>query len=358
MVHISVLVLAMNEIEFARTVLRGEPEARARFIQRYSDDILKAILKVCRGRCQGNCALRFRLDRSTLNAVRCDELSDMYLFSIEYITKSSLKYFKGNIPLDDWMKFQLNTKGDYFKYMFNAYLAKKYPITGKARVPDRFKKIWSKTQKNIYKTWLRGKSIPEIADKSGLSEEYVQKIVDDLIHQLEEAGLLGGLMASLSFEEFDARRSLTEKRTGGYKDRIEDQPETNTSEEETDDALMTVPTKQSEPITRMLVDSLKDALDTALSKLSTVEYRLLALKFDKDYTLAEIAKVSERLNLGNPSASQVGHLIDDILKRMLPTINRQIDKVDDVNLQLKGLKRILTEWGVRALIILFLIGCI
>jgi len=282
----------------------------------------------------------------------------MYLFSIEYITKSSLKYFKRNIPLDDWMRIQLYTKGDYFKYMFNAYLAKKYPITGKARVPDRFKNTWSKIQKNIYKAWLRGKSILEIADKSGLSEEYVQEIVDGLIEQLEEAGLFGGLMESLSFEEFDARRGLTEARVMSSKDTIDRQTEASTEDEEDYETLTSVPAKQPEPTTKMLIDSLRDALDSALSKLSKSEYRLLSLKFDKEYTLAQIARVSERLNLGNLSASQVGHLVDDTLKKLLPTINSQIGKIDDVNLQMKGLKRVLTEWGVRSLIILFLIGCI
>jgi len=350
------MVLAMNEIEFVQDALEGEPQARSRFIERYSDDIFRALLQTCRQNCQAHCPIRYSLEQATLNEMRCDELADMYLFSIEYITKSSLKYFRGNTTLDNWMNAQLNIKGDYFKYMFNAYLAKKYPITGKARVPDRFSKIWSKPQKNIYRAWLRGKSIPEIADRLRLPEQDVQKIVDDLINQLEEAGLLGGLMESLSFEQFDARRRLTDTHARNSESRVEGQPETSTQDEgdyepgerASHSLLVNAPVRQSDTVTQMLIDSLRNALAIAISKLSAVERHLLSLKFDREFTLARVAQASNSLNLGNLTASQVGHRIDDTLKKMLPTINRQLSKVDDVSLQLRGLKRVLMEWGVKS----------
>ncbi|MBC8236212.1 hypothetical protein H8E77_42235 [bacterium] len=336
----------MNEIKFAKDVLKGKPQARASFNERYTDDILRALVKKCRQYCQMHCPLRFRIDQETLNEVSCDELMEMYCFSIEYITEKSLKYFRGNITLDHWMNAQLNIKGDYFKYMFNAYLAKKCPITGKVRRPDRFKGKWSKNQEKIYQNWLRGKNIPEMATRLKLPEAEVHEIFGDLINDLEEAGLLAKLIRQLEIERINARRWLTD--TYVKKDEIEEQMEAN-PEDEVADIDNWPGWKPPNPDDIMLIKVLQEAFAIALAELSVVEHRLLSLKFDLDYTLDEIAQVSDGMNLGNLTVAKVGHLIDDTLKKMLPTIKRQIDRIDDVKLNLRSLKRLLMECGVKEL---------
>jgi hypothetical protein len=107
------------------------------------------------------------------------------------------------------MQLQTNPNGILFRQRFAAYMAMKYPISGRARVPDRFQHRWSAIQKKIYKIWLRRGTIPDMAAKMKLPEAEITDLLEDILAQLEEAGLLSTLEQGVRLEAFQQRERRT-----------------------------------------------------------------------------------------------------------------------------------------------------
>jgi hypothetical protein len=98
----------------------------------------------------------------------------------------------------------------------------------------------------------------------------------------------------------------------------------------------------------LVLGALKDGVKSAFVGLSASERRLLALKFNSEWTLRAIAEQAHSLGLEKLTEKQVGHAIDSILRKMLPTINKMLTVVEDVDLKLPALKKVMLEWGTDA----------
>jgi hypothetical protein len=338
----------MNDTKVVQQILSHDSQAQCRFIERYSNLILHGLIRKCRQNCfRRGCPVRFSLSQRNLEQARCDELSELYVFSLESLL-TALKSYRGVESLDDWVHHQTNPYGLPFRQRFAAYMAKKYPITGRARIPDRFLHRWSSVQKRVYQEWLRQRTIPEIAVKVKLSEAETMAVLEELLAQLDEAGLLGTLEAGVRLEAFQQRERWTyEGAHEGTQSRRQMEPSIADEQFDSTDPLTNVPQAQVEVSDKLLIEALRGSLEHAISDLSPQQRRLLALKFDSEWTLREIAQQSEGLGLGNLTDKQVGHAIDNILRQMLTTINRALAAVEDVNLQLPQLKRVLLEWGTQ-----------
>ena len=283
--------------------------------------------------------MRFGVTQQNLERTRCDELGNLYVFSLESIFKA-LKSYKGEESLDEWVQNQTNVNGLAFRQRFAAYMASKYPITGRARIPDRFQKRWSSEQKKIFRGWLRQRTPSEISAGVKLTEEEVTELLEDVLSQLEEAGLLKSLEQGVRLEAFQQRERRTYE--GQYRRRelsVGDDTAYMT------DGLDNVTGTHPEAMDEMLLRALQTGVGHAFSGLSAQERRLLALKFDAEWTLREIAERGHELGLEKATEKQVGHTIDSILRNMLPAINKALGVVEDVNLELPGLKKVLLEWG-------------
>ncbi|MDQ1327216.1 MAG: hypothetical protein QG641_496, partial [Candidatus Poribacteria bacterium] len=97
----------------------------------------------------------------------------------------------------------------------------------------------------------------------------------------------------------------------------------------------------------LLIEALQNGVELALSYLSNQERRILALKFDAEWTLRSISEQCDKLGLEKMTEKQVGHAIDSILRKMLPMINRALADIDDADIKLPALKQILLEWGTQ-----------
>ncbi|MBM3212961.1 hypothetical protein FJZ33_12120, partial [Candidatus Poribacteria bacterium] len=207
----------MDDKDLIKLILDNELDAREQFVQRYSDAILRGLLRKCRKNCSNlGCPLRHALTQQNLERTRCDELGNLYVFSLESIFKALESYHGNEEGLDKWMHHQTNPNGILFRQRFAAYMAAKYPITGRARIPDRFQKRWTSIQKQIYKGWLRQYTVHEMAVKARLSEDEVIEIMEDIIEQLREAGLLASLQTGVNLETFQERERRTRETTSNY----------------------------------------------------------------------------------------------------------------------------------------------
>jgi len=344
----------MKEQTLVKQILCNNEVARQCFIERYSGAILRGLVRKCRANCLSyNCPMRFGLNQRNLEKTRCDELAELYLFSLESLFKE-LRFYRNDKSLDDWVHDQTNPNGFPFRQRFAAYMAKKYPLTGRARIPDRFQHCWSKTQKRVYQEWLRQRTVSEIAVKVKLSEAEAQSVLLDILAQLTEAGLLGTLEEGVRIERFQQReRSIYEYTQSRSEPRGKNpangQNSSSTTNKPFDSSnpLESVRQPQVGVFDVLLVQALQRGVECAFTSLSSCERRLLVLKFDGEWTLREIAEQSDSLGLGKLTPQRVGHMIDKILRKMLPTINRALAVIEDISLQLPALKRVLLEWGTN-----------
>jgi DNA-directed RNA polymerase specialized sigma24 family protein len=333
----------MDDITFVERILGGDLSARQQFVERYSDVILRALLQKCRPNCfRRGCPMRFGLTQRNLEQTRCDELKDLYTFSLESLLKA-LKPLSPAESLDEWVDNQTRPNGLPFRRRFADYMAQIYPITGRARVPDRFQHRWSKTQKQVFQHWLRRRTVPEIAENIKQSEEETAAILDEILSQLSEAGVLGKYEEGARLEAFQEREHRGAESTPFFR-RPSDEPNPESNDENT---LENVPRSQVEATDGLLVRALQQGIAHALEELDSEQRRLLKLRFNDEWSLKEIAQQSDELGFGEITTQQVGHAIDKAIRKMIPALNSALADIDTVNIQLRNLKRILTELGTE-----------
>jgi DNA-directed RNA polymerase specialized sigma24 family protein len=340
-------------------ILKGNPEAKEQFLNRYSDMLIRVLVFKCRMNCHKDCPLRYRINQNALEQARCDELMDMYVFSVEYLIKRLKHFDPNNWTLDKWMESQLYLKGNNFRYMFIAYLVSLLPITAKIRIPSRFGNVWTTTEKIFYKEVIvRNRSIPEILPRlnsqlgkdKALSEEEATMLIDQIVQQLADAGLLGPLLEQVELERFQNlwRTNVSEAiisesvdfESGGE---ISLDSDFETEEEPT----IFLASQPADAPDKLVLKATLRAIGVAFSRLSPPEKRVLKLRFDDEWSLSKIAQHSKTLGLDPLSTSKVSHLIDNALKKMISIMQKELANIGEVQLQVPGLKNILDEWGTK-----------
>jgi hypothetical protein len=278
---------------------------------------------------------------------------------VEYLIKRLKHFDPNNWTLDKWMESQLYLIGNNFKYMFIGYLVSQLPITAKIRLPSQFKDVWKTTEKLLYKEVIvRKRSIPEILpkinqklkDSEYLSEEEAAMLLDGIVQQLKDAGLLAKLLEQVELERFQNlwRNNVSEaviSESGTSESDGEFVLDSDSEvEEEPGSFLVSQPADAPD---NLVLTATFSAISVALVTLSPPERRVLRLRFDDEWSLSKIAQHSKTLGFESLSTSKVSHLIDNALKKMIIVMRREVADIGEVQLQVPGLKDILDEWGTK-----------
>jgi DNA-directed RNA polymerase specialized sigma subunit len=296
-----------EELKLVRKIKEGNDEAWKNFVLNYSNLIFSAIRQWCQPYCRKfyhGCP--WNISSSSFQGDTCNEVMDMYLFSLEAISKRIVK-FRGESRLSTFTIASM-------KYIKLDYFREKY---GRLQIPLVIKK-GSKISHDVYKLLCRGKEKEDIAGKLNISLEEVKKMEKEIREKLREKGQ--------EWEHLDGWIAL------------KSEPQPIIIEGDDDIIDVTPPYEDISPEER----EISECLIKALEKLSPVQKRLLQLRFQKRLSVGDIAsKYLRVLNISNEK--QIYKEIDEALTDITKFIKSYYDLKEDVTQEMKKYVKELLE---------------
>lgn len=296
-----------EELKLVRKIKEGNDEAWKQFVSNYSNLIFSAIRQWCQPYCRKfyqGCP--WNITSSSFHGDTCSEVMDMYLFSLEAISKRIVK-FRGESRLSTFTIASM-------KYIKLDYFREKY---GRLQIPLAIKKT-SKTCQEVYKLLCRGKEKEDIASQLNISPEEVKEMEKRIREKLREKGQ--------EWEHLDGWIAL----------KSEPQPIIIEGDDEVID--FTPSYEDISPEEREIAQCLRKALE----KLPPIQIRLLYLRFQKRLSVGEIAlKYLRVLHMSNEK--QIYKEIDEALTDITKFIKSHYELKEDVTQEMKKYVKELLE---------------
>lgn len=295
-----------DELNLVRKIKEGNDKAWKEFVSNYSNLIFSAIRQWCQPYCRKfyqGCPWNMS---SSFQGDTCNEVMDMYLFSLEAISKRIVK-FRGESRLSTFTVASM-------KYIKLDYFREKY---GRLQIPLAVKK-GSKISQEVYKLLCRGKEKEDIASQLNISPEEVKEIEKGIREKLRQKGQ--------EWEHLDGWIAL------------KSEPQPIIIEDDDDVVDFTPPCEDISPEEREIARCLREAL----KKLPLLQKRLLYLRFQKRLSVGDIAlKYLRVLHVSNEK--QIYKEIDEALTDITKFIKSYYDLKEDVTQEMKKYVKELLE---------------
>ncbi|HPZ06582.1 MAG TPA: hypothetical protein PL110_00580 [Candidatus Eremiobacteraeota bacterium] len=303
-----------EELELVKAIKKNDEEEWKKFVANYSKLIFNAIRQWCQPYCHKShsnymCPWDISSSSSFVNQKEiCNEVMDMYLFSLEELRKRIVK-FRGESRLSTFIVASM-------KYIKLDYFRQKY---GRLQLPLVIKKSTQKTQE-IYKLLCRGKEQEYIAGQLNIPVYEVNNIEKDIRQKLREK--------NQEWEHLDGWIAMKQD------------PQPLIIENENDIIDQTPVYSDITPEEREIALCIKNAL----KELPPVQQRILQLRFQKRLTVSHIESMLEKLSFLNlTNQKQIYKEIDESLMSIARYVKAYYNLKGDISGEVKKCVKELVE---------------
>ena len=259
----------LADLEWARAVVAGDPNARKRFADHYGEKVLQAAYIWCRPFCPRDCTLRragiHRLMQAFLRQ-NCDQVLEGYAYLLDQLENVVLNRYRGEAALSSFLFSVIHPDGAFFhRYRIEFVRFQK----GKVVLPVWADNLPDWDRKVLYEMLL-GSDPEEIALQLKADLEEVQLAVVGIRHAACKAGWnkYWGYLMSATAREIQIPLEIHED---GEAPQEQEMPDPENLEE------------------RILCDMRKAQLGQALSELDSMAETVLRLRYLDGISVAQIA---------------------------------------------------------------------